>query len=104
MLQKKIIITIDDSDDIIIKNNDVIKITIKSDNNVITGKEILKSLDLEKNDVLEILALDETLEKHPKYKVTKMIYELYKDIIDGINSYKEEYDIVVDDMDIGKKQ
>lgn len=97
MEEKIIKITIDDYSNILIFVNTQLKITIDEKTNQITGKQIYDALQLNALDKISIDELDPNLVEHKKYNICFMIHQLFKSIVDEINSCQDK---IVYDVDV----
>ena len=97
MEERTIKITIDNYSNILIFVNDQLKITIDEKTNQITGKQIYDAIQLNALDKVSIDELDSKLIEHKRYKICFMIYQLFKSIVDEINSCQDN---IVYDVDV----
>lgn len=89
MEDKKIKITLETDGRIIFYNNDVIKKTIANDCNEMSGQDILDILDAKLGDTYALEPIQDE-DKNARYKVYKMLYELFDGIIEKIVTNEKE--------------
>lgn len=100
MENKKMRITMDDKNNIIIYVNDKKKKEISSTVNSISAIDIYNILELSLNDKIILEPIDEKKDSDKKYK---MLYELFENLVKSLNEFSEtiNYDV---DIEIEKKE
>ena len=94
-------IKLSDDETIQILNNGDIKHTIEKECNEISAEILFQTLCIEQDSIVNIIPMDKSKENNPRFKAYSFIWELYNDIITGINDNQLlSYDVDISDKDL----